>query len=323
MSWFSRPSDPSGGDREARAGLFARLRERLSKTRRSLSAGLGRILSGRSAVDAVLLEEIEELLITSDLGVKTAAALIERLSAARLADPAEIERLLREELLAALRPASAPLPPEPDTRPRVILVVGVNGTGKTTTIGKLAARYVRAGRRVLLAAADTFRAAAGEQLAVWAERAGAALLSRPEGSDPAAVAYDAVSSACARGIDVVLVDTAGRLHTKANLMEEIRKIRRSIAKRLPDAPHEVLLVLDATTGQNAVSQARLFHEALGLTGIVLTKLDGTAKGGIAVAVMREVGVPLRYLGIGEAIEDLQDFDPEAFVEALLAREEAR
>jgi len=322
VGWFSRSPGASTGGEAERAGLFARLRDRLAKTRRGLREGLGRIFPGGRTVDAAALEELEELLITSDLGVRTATELIARLAAARVAQPAELERLLREALVAALTPPAAAAP-EPGPPPWVVLVVGVNGTGKTTTIGKLAARHVREGRRVLLAAADTFRAAAGEQLAVWAERAGAELIRRPEGSDPAAVAFDAVSAALARGIEVVLVDTAGRLHTKTNLMEEIKKIRRSIAKRLPGAPHEVLLVLDATTGQNALSQARLFHEALGLTGIVLTKLDGTAKGGIAVAVTREVGVPLRYLGIGEAIEDLQDFDPEAFVKALLERDDSR
>jgi fused signal recognition particle receptor len=199
-------------------------------------------------------------------------------------------------------------------------VVGVNGVGKTTTIGKLAARYTAAGQRVLIAAADTFRAAAVDQLAIWAERAGATLVRHRDGADPAAVAYDAVEAALARNVDIVIVDTAGRLHTKVNLMEEIKKVKRSIAKRLPEAPHEVLLVLDATTGQNAVSQARLFNEALGVTGIALTKLDGTAKGGIVIAICESFNLPLRYIGIGEAIEDLQDFDPEGFVQALFSED---
>jgi len=200
------------------------------------------------------------------------------------------------------------------------MVVGVNGVGKTTTIGKLAARYTAAGQRVLIAAADTFRAAAVDQIAIWAERAGATLVRHRDGADPAAVAYDAVEAALARNVDVVIVDTAGRLHTKVNLMEEIKKVKRSIAKRLPEAPHEVLLVLDATTGQNAVSQARLFNEALGVTGIALTKLDGTAKGGIVIAICESFDLPLRYIGIGEAIEDLQDFDPEGFVQALFSED---
>ena len=198
------------------------------------------------------------------------------------------------------------------------MVVGVNGVGKTTTIGKLAARFTGEGRSVLIAAADTFRAAAVDQLAIWAERAGAGLIRHKDGSDPAAVAYDAVEAALTRKTDVVIVDTAGRLHTKVNLMEEIKKVKRSIAKKLPEAPHDILLVLDATTGQNALSQVRLFHEALELTGIALTKLDGTAKGGIVIAICQAFDIPLRYIGIGESIEDLQDFEPQRFLDALFA-----
>jgi len=303
----------------ARSGVFGRLKQRLSKTRDSLSSGFARIVTGKRKIDARVLEDLEELLITADVGVQTSTALIERLTAARPADADELQAALRSEVRAILtrhRPAAAAAA----AAPHVIMVVGVNGVGKTTTIGKLAARYTAAGRRVLIAAADTFRAAAVDQIAIWAERAGATLVRHRDGADPAAVAYDAVEAALARNVDVVIVDTAGRLHTKVNLMEEIKKVKRSIAKRLPDAPHEVLLVLDATTGQNAVSQARLFNEALGVTGIALTKLDGTAKGGIVIAICESFDLPLRYIGIGEAIEDLQDFDPEGFVQALFSED---
>ncbi len=303
----------------ARAGVFGRLKQRLSKTRDSLSSGFARIVTGNRKIDARVLEDLEELLITADVGVQTSTALIERLTAARPADADELQTALRNEVRAILtrhRPAATPAA----AAPHVIMVVGVNGVGKTTTIGKLAARYTAAGQRVLIAAADTFRAAAVDQLAIWAERAGAALVRHRDGADPAAVAYDAVEAALARNVDIVIVDTAGRLHTKVNLMEEIKKVKRSIAKRLPEAPHEVLLVLDATTGQNAVSQARLFNEALGVTGIALTKLDGTAKGGIVIAICEGFNLPLQYIGIGEAIEDLQDFDPEGFVQALFSED---
>ncbi len=329
MSWFKRNKETSApppapepdstptDEPPPRRRYFARLRERLSKTRQNLSAGFSRVLTGKHRIDAELLEEIEELLITSDVGVQTAARLIERLSAAKAAAVEDLQAVLRAEILSILthppRPARATGSP-----PHVIMVVGVNGVGKTTTIGKLAARLKAEGRTVLIAAADTFRAAAVEQLTIWAKRAGADIVRHQDGADPAAVAYDAVVAAQARGADVVIVDTAGRLHTKVNLMEEIKKVKRSIAKKLPEAPHEILLVLDATTGQNAISQARLFHEALELTGIALTKLDGTAKGGIVIAICHEFDIPLQYIGIGEAIEDLQDFDPEQFVEALFA-----
>ncbi len=334
MSWFRRkkedaPPPPAAPATETEAPAaraeqtpvrrryFVRLRERLSKTRQSLSVGLGRVLTGKRRIDAELLEEIEELLITADIGVQTAARLIDRISAAKAATEEELQAVLRAEILAILThpPHTARAP---DASPHVIMVVGVNGVGKTTTIGKLAARLRADGRKVLIAAADTFRAAAVEQLAIWAGRAGADIVRHRDGADPAAVAYDAVEAAQARGADVVIVDTAGRLHTKVNLMEEIKKVKRSIAKKLPQAPHEILLVLDATTGQNAISQARLFHEALEITGIALTKLDGTAKGGIVVAICHEFDIPLQYIGIGETIEDLQDFDPEQFVEALFS-----
>ena len=303
---------------EGRGRYFNRLRQRLAKTRQSLAEGFGRILTGKKKIDAATLEQIEEMLITADVGVQTATDLIARVTAAKVDDVDALQEVLRTEVLAIL--SAQPPPPRPATTPpRVIMVVGVNGVGKTTTIGKLAARLTAEGRSVLIAAADTFRAAAADQLAIWAERAGAGIIRHKDGTDPAAVAYDTVDAALARRVDVVIVDTAGRLHTKINLMEEIKKVKRSIAKRLPEAPHEVLLVLDATTGQNAVSQAKLFNEALGVTGIALTKLDGTAKGGIVIAICQAFDIPLQYIGIGESIEDLQDFDPGQFVEALFSK----
>jgi fused signal recognition particle receptor len=324
LGWFKRKGDsappetagePPEPERHGR--YFSRLKQRLAKTRQSFAEGFGRILTGKKKIDATVLEQIEELLITADVGVQTATELIDRISAAQVADVEELQKVLRTEILATLSQHAVPAPAVTQA-PHVIMVVGVNGVGKTTTIGKLAARFTAQGRSVLIAAGDTFRAAAADQLAIWAERAGAGIIRHKDGTDPAAVAFDAVEAALARHTDVVIVDTAGRLHTKVNLMEEIKKVKRSIAKRLPEAPHEVLLVLDATTGQNALSQARLFHEALEVSGIALAKLDGTAKGGIVIAICQAFNIPLQYIGIGEAIEDLQDFDPEQFVEALFS-----
>ncbi len=303
---------------EPRRGLLRRFRERLGRTREALAGGLDRLLAGRPTVDAVLLEELEELLITADLGVETSRALIralnEKLNRRELATPARLKAALAEEMVQRLK---GPPPREVRARPWVVLLVGVNGVGKTTTIAKLAHRERRAGRQSLLIAADTFRAAAAEQLEVWGERLGTPVIRQQPGADPAAVVFDGLAAALARGADTVFIDTAGRLHTKVNLMEELKKIHRTAAKKLPGAPHEVLLILDATTGQNALSQARLFGEAVPLTGIILTKLDGTAKGGMALAVARETGLPLDYLGVGEGLEDLRLFDPEAFVAAIL------
>jgi len=303
---------------EPRKGMFRRLRERLSRTRETLAGGLDRLLRGRKEVDAALLEELEELLITADLGVDTTLFLIHTLEEKlRRRELSEVERLkaaLKEEMTALL---GAPPRPELSARPWVVLVVGVNGVGKTTTIAKLAHQARLGGLNPLLVAADTFRAAAVEQLEIWGERVGAPVIKQKTGADPAAVVFDGLAAAQARGSDLVFVDTAGRLHTKVNLMEELKKIHRTAAKKVPGAPHEVLLVLDATTGQNALSQARLFHEAVGLTGLILTKMDGTAKGGVALGVVHETGVPLRYIGVGEGMEDLRPFDPEAFVEAIL------
>jgi fused signal recognition particle receptor len=296
-------------------GYFKHLKSRLSKTRNSFTGGFDKIFSTQSRVDDDVLEELEELLITSDIGVETSMELIERLSKVRVADADELKTALKKEIHAILHSED-----EPDhdiaAKPHIIMVVGVNGVGKTTTIGKLAAKSSVAGRTVMVAAADTFRAAAVEQLTIWAERAGADIVKHKENADPAAVAYDAVEAAIAREIDTVFVDTAGRLHTKVNLMEELKKIKRTITKKMTGAPHEILLVLDATTGQNAVSQAKLFNEALDITGLALTKLDGTAKGGIVVSICHTLNIPLKYIGIGETIDDLRPFDADEFVEAL-------
>ncbi len=299
-------------------GFFSRLKSGLSKTRNTFSTGLDRIFSGSKKIDDDLLEEIEELLITSDVGVQTTMSLMEKIgeNTSDISDADSLKQKLRAEILSVIRKGQTRKGKKTLTRPEVIMVVGVNGVGKTTTIGKLSARFKEQGKKVLIVAADTFRAAAGEQLAIWAERSGAQIVRHRDGADPASVAYDGVEAAIARGIDVVLVDTAGRLHTKVNLMEELKKIRRTIAKKLPDAPHEILMVLDATTGQNALAQAKLFHDAIGLTSIALTKLDGTAKGGIVIGICDALKVPLDYIGVGEKIDDLQEFQPEQFVEAL-------
>ena len=296
---------------------FKRLRAGLSKTREILTSDLEDLFAKKKKIDSDLLEELEELLITSDMGVQTSMALIERISgkSSKIEDIDELKNTLKEEILSLLD-AQTPVSDKITGHPHVIMVVGVNGTGKTTTIGKLAARYTSAGKKVLVAAADTFRAAAVEQLIIWADRANAEIVKQKEGSDPAAVAYAGIEAAIARDCDIVLVDTAGRLHTKINLMEELKKIKRTISKKLPEAPHEILLVLDATTGQNALSQAKSFNEALDITAIALTKLDGTARGGVVVSIFAALNIPLKYIGVGEQIEDLQDFDSVRFVNAL-------
>jgi len=303
---------------EPRRTRFRRLRQRLQRTREVLGGGLDRLFRGRKVVDAELLEELEELLITADLGVSTSLFLIQALQEKlRRRELAEVERLkaaLQAEMVALL---TGPAQEDRSARPWVVLLVGVNGVGKTTTIAKLAHRDRHRGLTPMLVAADTFRAAAVEQLEIWGERVGAAVVKQKTGADPAAVVFDGLAAALARGVDTVYLDTAGRLHTKVNLMEELKKIHRTAAKKIPGAPHEVLLILDATTGQNALNQARLFHEAVGVTGLILTKMDGTAKGGVALAVVHETGIPLKYIGVGEAMEDLRPFDAEAFVEAIL------
>jgi len=301
-----------------RGGFISRLRRGLTKTRDFLNTDIEDLFSGKRQIDDELLEELEELLITADIGVPTTMDLMDKISrkAPKIGTPEDLKAILREEIMAIVESASAATISATPPRPKVIMIVGVNGVGKTTTIGKLAARYRRDGKKVLIAASDTFRAAAIEQLSIWADRAGAEIVKHKDQSDPAAVAFDAVEAAIARGVDIVLVDTAGRLHTKVNLMEELKKIKRSLSKKCADAPHETLLVLDATTGQNALSQAKLFHEAIELNALALTKLDGTAKGGIVVSICNTLDIPLKYVGVGEQIDDLQDFDPRQFVDAL-------
>jgi len=295
----------------------ARLRDRLRLTSENLVGRLGRLLGGRT-LDAGVLEELEMLLFSADLGVQTAESLLEAVrTQAGGADAGTVRNVLRRAILEKLRrvePQGDPL--DLEGKPHVILVLGVNGSGKTTTIGKLAARYMAAGRSVILGAGDTFRAAATEQLQAWGERVGCEVVCGPSGGDPAAVAFDTVKAAVARGIDVAIIDTAGRLQTKKPLMEELSKLVRVTGRDLPGAPHESLLVLDSNTGQNAISQARLFSEAANVTGLVLTKLDGTAKGGVIVGLADEFGIPVKYVGVGEAIEDLRDFSAEEFVAAV-------
>jgi fused signal recognition particle receptor len=322
------PSPPTEARADSGTGVAAppappaappRLRDRLGKTRAALSRSLG-TLTGRRAIDDEVWDSVEEALLVADVGVATTSRLLddlrERAAAARVTDPDQLVTLLREELVHDLTGADRSLRHASDG-PTVWLFVGVNGTGKTTTIAKLARREIDDGRTALLAAADTFRAAAADQLSEWAARVGGDVVRGQEGADPGSVVYDAISAAGGRGTGVVLVDTAGRMHTKVNLMEELKKIRR-IAERAPGAPHEVLLVIDATTGQNGLSQARQFAEAVDVTGVVLTKLDGTAKGGIVLAIEADLGIPVKLVGIGEAQEDLVPFDPEEFVAALFA-----
>jgi len=297
--------------------LFKRLKSGLSKTRKLLSTDINELFTGKRKIDDELLEELEELLITSDIGVQTTTNLIQSISikSSEISGPDQLKNILREKILellnATMKPSQGIV-----AKPHVIMVIGVNGVGKTTTIGKLAARFSSSGKKVIIAAADTFRAAAIEQLTIWADRAGVDIIKHKDMSDPAAVAYDGIQAAVARNADIVLVDTAGRLHTRKNLMEELKKIKRTISNKLPGAPHEILLILDATTGQNALSQAQLFNDALDVTGIALTKLDGTAKGGIVVSICNVLEIPLNYIGVGEKIEDLQEFDPAEFVNAL-------
>ncbi len=300
----------------AAAGPADRFRAGLARSRSALSARLGAVL-GRGSLDERLLEDIEQALIESDVGVRATQGLLEALrgipreqqtmAAVRAALQTRIRRLV----------ACPPAPVEPTSRPWIVLVVGVNGVGKTTTIGKLAARHRQQGRSVLVVAGDTFRAAAIEQLSVWAQRSGAQIVKQEPGADPSSVVFDGVKAAVARQVDVALVDTAGRLHTRVDLMEELKKVRRVIERLIPGAPHEVLLVLDATTGQNAISQARMFSEAVGVTGLVLTKLDGSARGGAVVAIRQELALPVCYVGLGERAEDLQPFDADAYAAALV------
>jgi fused signal recognition particle receptor len=310
-------------ENEIQDSMFGRLQERLSKTRNSLVNRVDELFLGKKEIDAQLLDELEEILITADLGVSTALDLLDeirsRVSRQELTDSLALKQALKERILAffeGYEDISAMTMPEEG--PFVIMVVGVNGVGKTTTIGKIANKFIDSGRSVLLVAADTFRAAAIDQLKVWGERVGADVVAKEHGADPSAVVYDGMEYGASNNFDVILVDTAGRLHTKVNLMEELKKVKRVIDKKISGAPHEIMLILDATTGQNSISQAKLFDEAVGLTGLTLTKLDGTAKGGIVVNLSHDSKIPIRFIGIGEKVEDLRAFDPEEFIEALFA-----
>jgi len=306
----SSPSEPS---------LLDRLKAGIQKTRTGLMEKLEDAVSGRKEIDADVLDELEYALITADIGANTTAEILERVRQRvdrhQLGDIAELKSVIREHLLEILQATERPIPQIAEP-PAVIMVVGVNGAGKTTSIGKLTRLLQSEGRTVMLCAADTFRAAAIEQLEIWAQRTGADLIRQQPGSDPSAVLFDALHAARARKVDCVIVDTAGRLHTKTNLMEELKKMRRTAARVIPTAPHEVLLVIEATTGQNGLEQARKFTESSEVTGIILTKLDGTAKGGVVVAISRELNLPIRYVGVGEQLDDLLPFDPEAFVASI-------
>lgn len=303
------------------AGFFTKLKEGLTKTRDQFVSKVEEILTGRRKIDEELYEELEEVLIRSDVGVTTSLELVQRLrqevKKRKLSEAQELREVLKEEI-SSLLGEEEPLQLA-ENGPSVILVVGVNGVGKTTTIGKLAHYFKHEGQKVVLAAGDTFRAAAIDQLEIWGHRANAEVIKQREGADPAAVAYDAIQYAKTRGIDLVIMDTAGRLHNKVNLMEELRKVRRVIEREIPGAPHEVLLVLDATTGQNALQQAKLFQEVAGVTGIVLTKLDGTAKGGVVLGIQGEIKIPVKWVGVGEGMEDLRPFIPQDFANALFSQ----
>ena len=304
-------------------GFFSRLKEGLSKTREVFVQKIEALVTGRRAIDESFYEELEEILIQADVGVDTSVELVEKLRRVvkeRKVDNAEdLKPIIKEEITRLLGQNDQSVGQTTDGL-RVIMIVGVNGVGKTTTIGKLAHYYKRQGKKVLLAAADTFRAAAIDQLEIWGRRVGVDVIKQSEGSDPAAVAFDALQAARARKVDVLIVDTAGRLHTKSNLMDELKKVRRVMDRAMPGAPHEVLLVLDATTGQNAISQAKLFGEATGVTGIVLTKLDGTAKGGVIIAISQVLTLPVRFIGIGEGLDDLRPFVPAEFADALFGKQ---
>jgi fused signal recognition particle receptor len=305
-------------EQEPKKGFFGRLKERLSKTRDTLITRVDQLVLGKKEIDDDLLDELEEILITSDLGVVTTQALIEsvqqKVKRRELNDPEKLKAYLQQEILRFLEVPKKPV--DYSKKPFIVLVIGVNGVGKTTTIGKLAQRFREEGKKVMLVAGDTFRAAAGEQLEIWAGRSGAEIIRQKEGSDPSAVVFDALKAAQSRGTDIMLIDTAGRLHTRVNLMEELKKIRRVIQKEFPEGADRTLLILDATMGQNAISQARIFNEAMDINGIILTKLDGTAKGGIIVGISNELKIPIEYIGIGEKVDDLQPFNPEEFVRAL-------
>ncbi len=302
-------------------GFFEKLKKGLSKTHQGFVERVDQLFLGKKTIDQDVLDELETLLFQADLGVKTASDLIEGvrqgLKRGDLKEPERVKEFIKQEIFRILQTGEKPLSIDfSNTKPFVVMVVGVNGGGKTTTIGKIAHQYSSQKKTVLVGAADTFRAAAVEQLEIWANRVGADLIKQSKGSDPSAVAFDSIRAAKARDVDLVFIDTAGRLHTKVNLMEELKKIKRIIGRECPGAPHEVLLVLDATTGQNAISQAKLFNEAVGVTGIAITKLDGTAKGGIIIGITEELQIPIRYVGVGEGVDDLKEFNASEFVQAL-------
>jgi fused signal recognition particle receptor len=314
-------------DTPRKQGFLARLTQGLKRTRHGFTDGVANLVLGKKAIDDEVLEEIEALLLTADVGLEATQAIIDdltqRLKRNQLKDVDTLFNALAEDMSAILEPVSQPLQIPVSDKPFVILMVGINGAGKTTTIGKLAKRFQNEGRSVMLAAGDTFRAAAVEQLQEWGRRNEIPVIAQHSGADSASVIYDALQAAQARNIDVLIADTAGRLHTQSNLMEELKKVRRVMSKLDPAAPQEVLIVLDASIGQNAVIQASQFREAVAVSGVVLTKLDGTAKGGVIFAIAKQLGIPIRYIGIGEGIDDLRDFDARDFVNALLEREPAR
>lgn len=317
-------TETTNENNQQKTGLFQKLKDRLTRTRHALTDSLSSLLLGKKQIDADLLEEIESLLLTADVGVEATTRIIDdltdRVKRKELADPQLLTSELKRALLQILQDCQPSPPAVPQNKPLVVLMLGINGAGKTTTIGKLAKRLQQEGQSVMLAAGDTFRAAAVEQLQTWGERNQIPVIAQQTGADAASVIYDALQAANARHVNVLIADTAGRLHTKTNLMEELRKIARVMKKIDPDAPHEVLLVVDATTGQNALAQAVQFHQTVPLTGIVLTKLDGTAKGGIVFAITERLQVPIRFIGVGESIDDLRPFDANEFVEALFAQD---
>ena len=315
----------NGQQTEGKNSLFGRLKQRLSRSSAKLTDGFASLILGKKTIDDDLLEELEMQLLTADIGIEATQEIItnltQRVARNQLSDSEMLFSALRDDMVEILKPSEAPLTLPEQSEPYVILMVGINGVGKTTTIGKLAKKFQNQGKSVMLAAGDTFRAAAVEQLQVWGERNNIDVIAQQSGSDSASVIFDALQSAKSRKVDVLIADTAGRLHTQSNLMEELKKVKRVMAKLDPNAPHEVMLVLDAGTGQNALTQATQFHNAVDVSGITLTKLDGTAKGGIIFAIAKKMGLPIRFIGVGETIDDLRPFQAEEFVDALLGRED--
>ncbi|MDH5301569.1 MAG: signal recognition particle-docking protein FtsY [Gammaproteobacteria bacterium] len=318
-------TDATAENQTEKSGFFSRLKQGLSRTRQNFGSGIANLFLGKKQIDDDILEEIETLLLTADVGIEATQQIIQdltqRVARKQLADTDALLQALKENMRALLEPVNQPLQIDSEKSPYVILMVGINGVGKTTTIGKLAKKFQAEGKSVMLAAGDTFRAAAVEQLQTWGERNNVPVIAQQSGADSAAVIFDALQAARARGIDVLIADTAGRLHTQSNLMDELKKISRVMTKLDDSAPHETMLVIDAGTGQNAVNQTQMFHQAVNLTGLTLTKLDGTAKGGILFALAKKVGIPIRYIGVGESIDDLRPFDADDFIEALLAKDD--